>query len=81
MRTMFDKDVATGQLDLSGNGDDGYLSQGPLSIWNWTEVLPGIPPGECSLWYVGGSCDEAQQIAIAAGNATINQFDIVVQPQ
>ncbi|RFU29752.1 hypothetical protein B7463_g6561, partial [Scytalidium lignicola] len=81
MRAMFDRDVATGKIDLGGHATDQYASQGPSSSWGWTEKLPGIPPQECSLWNMPGSCDDAQNAAVAAGNATINPFDTVIEPQ
>lgn len=81
MRAMFDKDIATGQKDLGGHAGSDYISKGPQSSWGWSETLPGIPPEECSLWNMVPSCDEAQKVAVAAGNATINEFDIVVDPQ
>jgi hypothetical protein len=81
MRAIFDRDVATGEVDLSGHNDHWYASQGPSSSWGWTEELPGIPPEECNLWEAYSSCSDAQLAAIVAGNATINEYDIVVRPQ
>jgi hypothetical protein len=78
MRAMFNNDLATGKEDLTKNKE--YVTEGPTDSWGWTNTLPDPPENECNLWAVPGTCTADQAMALALGNATINEFQIVSSP-
>ena len=78
MRAMFNNDLATGKEDLNKNKE--YATEGPTDSWGWTNTLPDPPENECSLWAVPGTCNADQAMALALGNATISEFQIVSSP-
>lgn len=77
-RAIFGKDVATGEADAGGSSS--YASQGPASTLNVTNEIhdPIIEP--ICFWYDAlETCDEAQQAALEANAAIIEDF-VVVSP-
>lgn len=78
MRAMFNNDLATGKEDLTKN--KAYMTEGPTNSWNWTNTLPDPPENECNLWAVPLTCNADQAMALALGNATISEFQIVSSP-
>ena len=81
-RAMFDLDVPSGTKKIKVHGKDRevFKTTGPKDSLGWRHKMPKEPANVCSLWNVGGSCTEEQGIAIAVGNATIEDY-IVVQPR
>lgn len=79
MRAMFHNDIATGKEDLTQN--TAYVTEGPTNSWNWTDTLPSdLPENACSLWWMSQTCTPEQILAVATGNATVNEFLFVQSP-
>ncbi|KEF56638.1 uncharacterized protein A1O9_06827 [Exophiala aquamarina CBS 119918] len=77
-RTMFNNDVATGKEDLTKNPT--YVTDGPTDSWGWTDTLPPPPENMCNLWAPAGTCTEEQLQALALGNATVTDTEIITSP-
>ena len=78
MRAMFNNDLATGKEDLTKNKE--YVTKGPTDSWGWTNTLPDPAENLCSLWAVSLTCNADQAMALALGNATITEFQMVSSP-
>ncbi|KAJ4296257.1 hypothetical protein N0V90_006302 [Kalmusia sp. IMI 367209] len=75
-RVMFNKDVATGMIDVS---NASYSSEGPESSFEIKNVLPGAPENECYTWDAPFTCTAEQLQALANGTAVVRDF-IVTAP-
>ncbi|KAG8168792.1 hypothetical protein KVR01_001541 [Diaporthe batatas] len=77
-RAITGKDVATGEADAGASSS--YASQGPASTLNVTnEILDPIIEPICFWYDAFETCDEAQQAALGANAAIIEDF-VVVSP-
>jgi hypothetical protein len=74
-RVMFDKDVATGDIDTLG--DSSYSSTGPDSSFGIKNKLPPSPKNECYLWSAATTCTEEELMALANGTAVVKDFILV----
>ena len=79
-RTMADKDVATGQIDIT-QGE--YSTTGPADSRDvqrtGNSTLPASKPLECNIWAVPETCTDAQIGAIMDGSAVVEGI-IVTSP-
>jgi hypothetical protein len=71
-RVMFDKDVATGNIDTFGNSS--YSSTGPESSFEIKNVLPASLENECYLWDVVNTCTAEEREALANGTGVMKNF-------
>jgi len=76
-RVMFDKDVATGSTDTSGNASQEYSSTGPQSSFGIKNLLPEGPKNECYLWDAVVTCTEEEVVALRDGTAVVKDFILV----
>jgi hypothetical protein len=70
-RVMFNKDIATGRIDIAGNSS--YSSTGPESSFGIKNVLPPSPQNECYVWDIN-TCSPEERSALAAGTAVVKNF-------
>ena len=75
-RVMFDKDVATGLVDVKGGN---YSSTGERSSFGIKNVLPDSPGNECYAWDPLITCTQEQIGALANGTAVVEEF-VVKKP-
>lgn len=76
-RTMFGLDVATGTKKYHTKGRAIYRTEGPLTVREVTETFPEMPPIECYIWNVGGTCTPDQLDAFVNGTAIVEDYYIV----
>ncbi|KAF2827958.1 alpha/beta-hydrolase [Ophiobolus disseminans] len=74
-RVMFDKDVATGKIDVKGNAS--YSSVGLESSFGIKNVLPESPKNECYVWDAVVTCTDDERKALADGSAVVEDFILV----
>lgn len=76
-RSMFGKDVATGQDGTSKE----YGTKGPLISWGIKNEVPEKSlESQCYTYLAGETCTEEQLGALADGSAVVEEF-VVVQPK
>ena len=72
MRAMFNRDIATGRIDLT----DSYSTKGPSSTWHIkNDVLPS-PESECYILEPSG-CSEEEYAMVMNNTAIIENFILV----
>ena len=72
MRAMFNKDIATGRIDLT----DGYSTKGPSSTWHIkNDILPCQEP-ECYILEPSG-CSEEEYAMVMNNTAIIENYIVV----
>lgn len=74
-RVMFNKDVATGILDLKQN--TSYSTSGPASSFHIKNELLLSPKNECYLWDAPLSCTDEQLLSIKNGTAVLKDYILV----
>jgi len=72
MRTMFNKDVATGVRDIR----DNYSTEGPPSTWHIKNDVLTSPDPECYI-LSPGSCTEEQYARVKNNTAIIKNYRVV----
>ena len=79
-RTMANKDVATGQTDIT-QGE--YSTIGPADSRDvqgtGNSTLPPSKPLQCNIWAIPSTCSDAQVSAIMDGSAVVEGI-IVTSP-
>jgi hypothetical protein len=73
-RVMFDKDVATGDVDITRNSS--YSSTGPGSSFGIKNVLPPSQKNECYVWDIN-TCSPEERSALANGTAIVKDFVLI----
>ncbi|KYG44274.1 hypothetical protein M433DRAFT_167131 [Acidomyces richmondensis BFW] len=76
-RALFNTDIATGVQSTSGCFRN-YTTHGPSSCLHIKKDLPPPPPTECYVYNAFSSCSEEQFKALTFGNATIENFTVVI---
>lgn len=77
-RSMFGKDVATGNDDAKKNS---LSTKGPLDIWSVKNKVPAeTPENQCYTYVPNYTCTEEQLEALADGTAVVHDF-IVTEPK
>ncbi|KAH7071608.1 Alpha/Beta hydrolase protein [Paraphoma chrysanthemicola] len=74
-RVMFDQDVATGRVDITGSSS--YSSTGPQSSFGMKNSSPPSPENECYLWDAPISCTKEELSALANGTAVVRDYILV----
>jgi hypothetical protein len=74
-RVMFDKDVATGSIDITAN--ISYRSTGPESSFDIKNELVPSPKNECYVWDAVNTCTNDELLALANGTAVVKDFILV----
>jgi hypothetical protein len=70
-RVMFDRDVATGDVNtLHGS----YSSTGPKSSFDIKNKLPSSPKSVCYLWDAVNTCTADELKALVDGTAVVKDF-------
>lgn len=77
-RVMFDRDVATGDVDLGQNRD--YSTEGPDSVAGVRNDLPEPVPNVCYVLQPSISCTLTQLAALVNGSAVIENWVMVDPP-
>ncbi|KAI6402293.1 hypothetical protein MCOR23_003974 [Pyricularia oryzae] len=79
MRTITGRDVATGTVDVVK--DAGFVTQGPLSVFDVQQPPPQQPPNECYIDFspLGTRCTKEQVAALTNGTAVVANR-VVVSP-
>jgi hypothetical protein len=72
MRTMFNKDVATGVQDIR----DNYSTEGPSSTWHIQNDVLSSPDPECYI-LSPDSCTEEQYAMVKNNTAIIKDYKVV----
>lgn len=81
-RALFNKDIATGQVDTanssgSGSGSGtmyGTSSTAPKDTWAIKNKLPAQPLWVCYTWAIGDTCTEEQAEALQNGTAVVKDW-------
>jgi hypothetical protein len=74
-RVMFDKDVATGSVEVGKNGS--YSSVGLESSFGIKNVAPESLKNGCYLWDVVNTCTQEEVEALKSGNGTVRDYILV----
>jgi hypothetical protein len=74
-RTMFGRDVATGEVDLSESPD--YATTGPASVQDVINEVPEPQSNVCIVQEAPNSCTKEQMAALADGSAIVENFRVV----
>ncbi|KAF2029598.1 alpha/beta-hydrolase [Setomelanomma holmii] len=74
-RVVFDKDVATGEVDASG----GYASVGSESAWSESGPAPDYGKAKCYLWDVLETCTSAEEQVLYSRRAVVKDYILVGQ--
>jgi hypothetical protein len=74
-RVMFDKDVATGSVEVGKNGS--YSSVGLESSFGIKNVAPESLANECYLWDVVNTCTQEEMGILKSGNGTVRDYILV----
>lgn len=73
MRSLFNKDIATGKLDLLGAHGEAYRTEGPKDTWgSMSDVLPA-PEGQCYA-LDPSKCSEEEQEWLKDGTAVLKDW-------
>lgn len=74
-RAMFNKDIATGQVDVSVNPD--YSTTGPSTTFQIKNQAPATQPAPlCYIWQPS-TCTDEQYAAIENGTALIEDYVLI----
>ena len=76
-RVMFDKDVATGKIEVGENGNETYSSTGLQSSFGIKNVLPDSLRNECYVWDAVTTCTDEEREALKDGRAVVENFILV----
>lgn len=71
MRAMFNKDIATGEVDTAGN--NGYSTEGPASTFQIKSTPPADAKKECYVWQLS-TCTNVQYNALMNGTAIVRDY-------
>lgn len=72
MRALFNKDIATGTIDIS----DDFVSHGPSDTWHIKNIPPKMPESVCYI-LKPDTCTPEQWAAVMNDTAVVEDYKVV----
>ncbi|ETI22246.1 hypothetical protein G647_06319 [Cladophialophora carrionii CBS 160.54] len=73
-RALFNRDIATGEVDVARNASYGTPTTAPKDTWAIKNEDPPEPLWVCYTWAVGDTCTDEQQEALSNGTAVVRDW-------